>query len=405
MSKPERCSIDGTCGGAPVHRFSSAARLGIRTIALGALVGASVLTTAGPAQALTAVRKSGSELLVTTSGSVSHNIVVSTVGGFFTVTDTGDTLFAGLGCGMSASVVRCSTAGISVVRVTGGNGNDRLTANVGVGTVLRGGNGNDALSGGTGPDVLDGGFGADRMRGGPGIDTVGYSGRTMSVGVDLDDVADDGQSFEFDNAASDIEGIVGGNGNDLLTGTSGANAIAGMGGNDSIHGLGGDDFLSGGVNNDFLDGGLGNDTYSDSGVGDGADIFTGGPGFDTASYASRTAPLRVSLDGVADDGVTGERDNNRADVERLVGGTSADVLTGNASANNIQGGAGNDSLTGGAGNDSLTGGAGNDLMNGDAGNDQLFGRDGVSGNDILRGGNNIDTCVADAGDTRTGCEI
>ena len=58
----------------------------------------------------------------------------------------------------------------------------------------------------------------------------------------------------------------------------------------------------------------------------------GDGGSDTVTYAGRTPPVFVSIDGVANDGHGGEGDNVQPTVENLVGGKSADQLTGNGSA-------------------------------------------------------------------------
>ena len=42
----------------------------------------------------------------------------------------------------------------------------------------------------------------------------------------------------------------------------------------------------------------------------------GGDGSDTVDYGDRSAPLNISLDGRADDGESGERDDVGADVDR-----------------------------------------------------------------------------------------
>ncbi|MFM6791780.1 MAG: hypothetical protein ACKPKP_03020, partial [Dolichospermum sp.] len=63
-----------------------------------------------------------------------------------------------------------------------------------------------------------------------------------------------------------------------------------------------------------------------------------------------------------------------------IGGAGNDSLTGGTGSNTLTGGAGNDSLTGGAGNDTLTGGAGNDILISGAGSDNLT---GGAGNDIF----------------------
>src|SRR5205085_821371 len=88
------------------------------------------------------------------------------------------------------------------------------------------------------------------------------------------------------------------------------------------------------------------------------DVLTGEGGVDTARYNLRTARVTVSLDGVANDGQTGEGDN--VAVENTVGGSGSDHLTGNAGANALSGGGGADVLNGKGGNDTLTGGGGRD---------------------------------------------
>jgi Ca2+-binding RTX toxin-like protein len=73
--------------------------------------------------------------------------------------------------------------------------------------------------------------------------------------------------------------------------------------------------------------------------GEEADIFTGGTGTDSVSYRVRTIPV-IALDGVADDGGAGERDNIRTDIETVFGGSANDARTGSAAANRIFGGDG-----------------------------------------------------------------
>jgi Ca2+-binding RTX toxin-like protein len=58
-----------------------------------------------------------------------------------------------------------------------------------------------------------------------------------------------------------IENVVGGSGNDVLTGDAGANVLDGGLGNDTLNGGGGADTLIGGAGNDSMTGGAGNDTF------------------------------------------------------------------------------------------------------------------------------------------------
>ncbi len=72
---------------------------------------------------------------------------------------------------------------------------------------------------------------------------------------------------------------------------------------------------------DSLAGGLGNDVF-DGGAG--ADSFNGGDGIDTLGYSERTLPVTVTLDGIANDGSSGELDNAGATIENTLSGGSGD---------------------------------------------------------------------------------
>jgi hypothetical protein len=120
----------------------------------------------------------------------------------------------------------------------------------------------------------------------------------------------------------------------------------------------GDDVLDGGQADDTLDGGNGEDVLTG---GAGADDIHGGDGIDKVIYAE--APVTVSLNDVADDGVPGERDDVHSDVEDVdadpgAGGTA--MLTGDDAGNVLTVGSGSGKLVGGAGADTLVGGPGDD---------------------------------------------
>ncbi|EKD98561.1 MAG: RTX toxin exported protein, partial [uncultured bacterium] len=89
---------------------------------------------------------------------------------------------------------------------------------------------------------------------------------------------------------SSIEGVVGGSGNDTLTGNSSANVIMGDGGSDILSGLGGADTLTGGSSSDIFvfkaaDVGTGVDTITDFKV---APVAEGGDVLDLASVLQGT---------------------------------------------------------------------------------------------------------------------
>jgi Ca2+-binding RTX toxin-like protein len=235
-----------------------------------------------------------------------------------------------------------------------------------------GGDGNDSLKGGVGPETLDGG---------PGNDAPFDNGDSLAwVGID------------------------GGGGNDDLSGGTGYDLVAGGDGNDQLD-FGGADHSLG---SDTLDGGPGDDQLSGGPPrqNQDSDLLEGGDGIDTADFTQRAAPLKIDLDGTADDGESGEHDNVEPDVEDVTGGSDDDTLTGSGAANLLDGRDGNDRIGGAAGDDLLDGGAnssGSDTLNGGDGRDMLYGRagddslGGDDGDDALAGGGGTDKLDGDNG--------
>jgi Ca2+-binding RTX toxin-like protein len=165
-------------------------------------------------------------------------------------------------------------------RVDGGRGNDTLSGGRGNDT-LNGGGGDDYLWGGDGKDLLDGGSEADDIYGGAQVDTVTYASRTADLVIGLGDLPDDGEDGENDNVRTDVEVVIGGNGNDRITTTSGRPVrFIGGAGNDTLIGGSGNDTLQGGPGNDLLWGQGGNDLLLAS-DGEG-DTLVGGSGVDVA---------------------------------------------------------------------------------------------------------------------------
>jgi RTX calcium-binding nonapeptide repeat (4 copies) len=177
--------------------------------------------------------------------------------------------------------------------------------------------------------------------------------------------------------------------------------IFGGPGDDNIQAGAGNDTISGGTGNDTINGNSGNDTIDGN---EGADTIDGGFGFDTVTYADRTAPVNVSLDGVANDGEAGEGDNVRSGVNEVVGGSGNDVLTGDNFDNTLIGNDGNDTLAGLGGNDTLDGGGGTDSFDGGAGADVIRARDGVA--ESIACGTEADAVTDDYSDTAAAdCEV
>jgi Ca2+-binding RTX toxin-like protein len=147
---------------------------------------------------------------------------------------------------------------IAVDGLIGSAFNDSLTANDGVNSLyglagadtLRGLGDADSLYGGDGNDSLYGGTGADVIDGGANFDFARYDDLASAVTVDL------GTGVTGGAAAGDIltsiEGLVGSNFADTLTGDAGANTIYAQGGNDIVNGGAGQDQLYGGAGADHF---------------------------------------------------------------------------------------------------------------------------------------------------------
>jgi Ca2+-binding RTX toxin-like protein len=278
--------------------------------------------------------------------------------------------------------------------VTGGTANDALTCSVPTGCALSGGDGADTLSGQSGNDTLDGEAGDDVIRGGPGDDTLRggagrdlltYSERSAAVTVSLGDpgsLATNGGSSGENDSNEGFEDLSGGAGDDTLTGN------------------GVDNRLSGGAGNDVLSGGGGDDVFDEGAAANGADRFDGGAGIDRVDYGARTAPLTVTLDGMANDGATLEQDDVASDVEAVTGGAGNDSLTGGPGAQLLDGMDGADVLSGLGGDDVLSGGPGNDTLFGGDGDDVL---EDIAGGGSCDCGNGFDIAICDA--PPASCEV
>ena len=192
-----------------------------------------------------------------------------------------------------------------------------------------------------------------------------------------------------------------------LYGEAGNDALEGAGPIASLFGGPGDDKLVAGADIGILDGGRGADTLSPG------SLFS----VAIANYGRRAAAVRVTLDGIANDGEPGEGDNATPDVAVVQGGWGNDRLTGSDEGVNVLLGArgndvldaaggvldlvlagrGNDRVLGGAGAGVLVGGAGHDLVLGGAGRDTLF---GGADADLLHGGTGPDELYGELGPDR-----
>jgi Ca2+-binding RTX toxin-like protein len=212
-----------------------------------------------------------------------------------------------------ADIEHLSLVGTSDIDGTGNGLDNNLTGNSGI-NALDGSDGNDTVAGGAGDDVLLGGAGDDVLNGGTGFDGV----------LSDDDTIDGGDGFDIVSYADAVNDIIlimdksgpqgsGGSGIDLLSNVEG---IIGGSGNDHIGGASivDDQRFWGGAGDDYLDSGLGSDKL-DGGAGDdelygrqGLDTLTGGDGQDTFVYAA------------ADEGGNGET------ITDFVKGAGGDIL-------------------------------------------------------------------------------
>jgi hypothetical protein len=232
----------------------------------------------------------------------------------FTFTQWGGTVSAGLGCEqVSSTEATCPAAPGRRLVIYGEGGDD--TIHVGSYQLVYSGAGDDRVTSGRGTTVF----------GGDGSDTL-----------------------EATRAFGEA-------GDDRLSGTDGDDELSGGDGNDSLRGGYGSDALSGEAGNDQLYGGVG-PTEVDYGPVPGQDIPTdvdydpvpdrdslrGGPGIDDALYLDHLGGVRITLDGVANDGQQAhagprgqpaEYDNVHPDVENVTGSAYNDSLIGSSLAN------------------------------------------------------------------------
>lgn len=164
----------------------------------------------------------------------------------------------------------------------------------------------------------------------------------------------------------------------VIIGTDDDDVIAGSGGPDLIDGRGGDDIICGEGGPDVMV------------HGPGADTFDGGRGRDTVSYATSNRGVRVTIDGVADDGGPFEGDNVARSVEIVRGSMYRDTLIGSENDDVLRGLDGRDRLRGLSGDDRLYGGDGGDILHGGAGDDHV---DGGYKFDRCRGGGGLDSAA------------
>ncbi len=202
----------------------SAPKIGRGALVAAAAV-ASLTALAGPAHAAgpTSVFKSGTTLFVNAAAGTGNDISFSRSinGQFYNVSDVSIT--PGAGCQSTGSrSVQCFAAGITEIRISAGDGNDRVRLNTSTFSRVLGGTGDDTL---ISSHVLS----QARLSGNDGNDRI---------------------------FGSDFDSLFGQNGNDLL---SNGRLLTGGDGNDTLLGFDGNDTMNGNAGSDDLDGGEGFD--------------------------------------------------------------------------------------------------------------------------------------------------
>jgi Ca2+-binding RTX toxin-like protein len=273
-------------------------------------------------------------------------------------------------------------------RLLGGTGNDTLA----------GGAGADFLYGEDGDDELVGGAGGDIMSGGLGTNSVSYANAGGAVSFSLlSSFSNTGDALG--DTYSQIQGVIGSNYADRLTGDSADNTMVGGAGADTI------------------DGGFGSDTldYSRDATGGGtaavaiylsSNLAIDGFGYtDTITNFENVIGSNASS-ATYNDVILGNTGSNFIDArgggDIVVAGDGIDVIYGGLGTDAIYGGNGGDTLVGSgfysAFNgevDYLIGEAGNDyIYTGSAGNAYI---DGGSGNDNITGGSATDYVLSGSG--------
>ncbi len=296
----------------------------------------------------------------------------------------------------------------SIENVTGAGGADTITGDSGD-NVLRGGTGDDRIIGEDGLDKLYGGSGDDTLLassdssgiddgevydGGAGIDTLDLSTLTAGYTVNLGTGTFNWSPFILgaSGAASDliippiiitpvnatvsgIENIIGGAGNDSLTGDAGANVIDAGKGNDKVYY---DLASSDPANADSYDGGLGTDTFLVTNAALAPHVVDLAAG----EFRSGTDVI-ATLTGFENVSVTG--------AHKVIGDGKANVINGVGNYDNdFSGGFNADTLNGGDGNDTLRGGFSTDSVNGGNGDDLIIVESGEFF-DNVDGGAGVDT--------------
>lgn len=308
--------------------------------------------------ASTASAVAGSGIITYTAGvGETNDVTITWAPPTVIITDSGAAITASGDCvqGATTHIVECTTSPLASIDVSLGDLNDTLLSTAPIDTTLNGEAGDDQITTGPGCDFVSGGDGDDTI-------TTGDGGPDLNFG-DFCETLDGGPGDDT---------LSGGKGREAYRPGSGTNTILAGPGRDRIQLADGHDDVHGGADNDAL------------------------------LYPNDTADVTVTLDDEPGDGVQGDDDNIRSDVESIITGFGDDTIVGSAGRNSLSSGKGDDVLFGGGGRDILSGGEGMDTLFGGAGLDTLLGSfgpdrlDGDRGNDILLGGDGDDELLSNA---------
>ncbi|MGB5793440.1 beta strand repeat-containing protein, partial [Poseidonibacter sp.] len=331
----------------------------------------------------------------------------------------------------------------SIEGVIGGTNDDTLVGTNSANNIFAQ-EGNDTLIGYGGNDTLDGGDGKD---------LVSFGFTTNDISLDLSKGNSTQTSGVGTLVVTNVEDVIGGFGNDTLTGTDEANTLSGGFGNDTLISKGGNDTLDGGKNSDSYKLNITNtsstvsitigtliitalsasaddmintlisDFNSQNISGEFGTLIKNGTELllqtdKTVSFSTNVSNTTSSFIDVVDysslsnDFISVDlsksteqvsvSDNSKdtlIDIEKIIATNQSDTIIADANNNILIGKAGDDNLFGGAGADTIEGGDGNDIINGGDDSDKLSGDAGNDtfistvndGIDYIDGGSNSDT--------------
>ena len=282
--------------------------------------------------------------------------------------------------------------------------------------LLVGANMSDEIHGLEGDDTLQGGGGIDTLDGGDGFDIADYSDTSEGwlINLDINAASIIGGNGVLETLYN-LEGVIGGSGNDKVYGNDSYNVLEGGLGQDSLAGFDGDDTLDGGAGQDKLTGGLGADIFVFSDVSHSIDDngannnlydritdFEVGVDkidltaidayqFHSASGNTEFGEIRISYNSSQDrtfvisdqsnftirldgdyttsisnggNGVLTESDFLLEDIPLMltVGTSAAEAINGTLAHDYIEALASDDTINGAAGDDTIDGGAGEDRI-------------------------------------------